>query len=348
MFNLGAPELIILLIIAILVFGPDKLPEMGANLGRSIREFRKMSNDMTGGLTSEFQDLTKEMKDLQKELTDDVQGVTKDLNDSLSEIQGVMSTEANTLNRALRIDQADVALNPPPSNTVVAGPALLPSSLPSSFPSVEGTSTPPGTGIYGEPLPAPETQPAGGSAAAMAAEAAFFASLTARQLDAPQTYAPETVADAVLPDLASDSNPDMVSTEAASGDTASETAAAATDEFVPVAGEVEATSLAGEPAIAPTEESLVETTTDSTSATESTTESTPLMTGFAPAPGLDLTTDAATTPAEADTTDVAAMGDSPGADESIKAAAAATATTDAITGAMTTDTVTTEVSSLIP
>lgn len=45
-FNIGAPELIIILIIALVVIGPGRLPDVGAALGKSIREFRKASSDV--------------------------------------------------------------------------------------------------------------------------------------------------------------------------------------------------------------------------------------------------------------------------------------------------------------
>ena len=45
-FNIGAPELIIILVIALLILGPGKLPEVGQALGKSIREFRKASTDI--------------------------------------------------------------------------------------------------------------------------------------------------------------------------------------------------------------------------------------------------------------------------------------------------------------
>lgn len=44
--NIGAPELIIILVIALLILGPGKLPEVGASIGKSIREFRKASSDV--------------------------------------------------------------------------------------------------------------------------------------------------------------------------------------------------------------------------------------------------------------------------------------------------------------
>ena len=48
--NLGAPELIIILLVALMVFGPRKLPELGKSLGHGLREFRKH----TSGITEQF------------------------------------------------------------------------------------------------------------------------------------------------------------------------------------------------------------------------------------------------------------------------------------------------------
>jgi sec-independent protein translocase protein TatA len=45
-FNIGAPELIVILVIALLIIGPGKLPDVGSALGKSIREFRKASTDV--------------------------------------------------------------------------------------------------------------------------------------------------------------------------------------------------------------------------------------------------------------------------------------------------------------
>jgi TatA/E family protein of Tat protein translocase len=49
--NIGAPELIIILVIALLVIGPGKLPEVGSSLGKSLREFRKASSDVQEAAT---------------------------------------------------------------------------------------------------------------------------------------------------------------------------------------------------------------------------------------------------------------------------------------------------------
>lgn len=45
--NIGAPELIIILIIALVVLGPGKLPDVAQSLGKSVREFRKAASDVS-------------------------------------------------------------------------------------------------------------------------------------------------------------------------------------------------------------------------------------------------------------------------------------------------------------
>jgi sec-independent protein translocase protein TatA len=63
MFGLGLQELVIILVIALLIFGPTKLPQIGSGLGKAIRDFRKgVSND-------DLEDATKEAaKETSKEL----------------------------------------------------------------------------------------------------------------------------------------------------------------------------------------------------------------------------------------------------------------------------------------
>lgn len=56
MGRIGAFELILILLIALVIFGPKKLPEIGRSFGEAIKEFRKGSAD----ITKEFEDITKD------------------------------------------------------------------------------------------------------------------------------------------------------------------------------------------------------------------------------------------------------------------------------------------------
>lgn len=44
--HIGAPELILVLALALIIFGPGKLPDLGKAVGKTIREFRRSSNDI--------------------------------------------------------------------------------------------------------------------------------------------------------------------------------------------------------------------------------------------------------------------------------------------------------------
>ncbi|MFW5787709.1 MAG: twin-arginine translocase TatA/TatE family subunit [Halanaerobiales bacterium] len=44
MFGLGVPELLLILVIGLVIFGPAKLPEIGQALGKSIKEFKKATD----------------------------------------------------------------------------------------------------------------------------------------------------------------------------------------------------------------------------------------------------------------------------------------------------------------
>ena len=51
--SIGMPELVIILVIALIIFGPRKLPELGRSLGRSLGEFKKASNELRSTLEEE-------------------------------------------------------------------------------------------------------------------------------------------------------------------------------------------------------------------------------------------------------------------------------------------------------
>ena len=59
MFGLGWQELVIILVIALIIFGPKKLPELGKSLGQAIRGFREGSDKATEAARKEIKDIEK-------------------------------------------------------------------------------------------------------------------------------------------------------------------------------------------------------------------------------------------------------------------------------------------------
>jgi sec-independent protein translocase protein TatA len=60
MGNIGVPELIIIFVVALIVFGPKKLPELGKSLGRGLSEFRRASNELKATLEEEVRSIETE------------------------------------------------------------------------------------------------------------------------------------------------------------------------------------------------------------------------------------------------------------------------------------------------
>jgi TatA/E family protein of Tat protein translocase len=67
--NIGFPELLIILAIALLVFGPKKLPEVGKSIGKAVREFRRTSDEIKDRIEEEIR--VSEFKDIKEDLKKD-------------------------------------------------------------------------------------------------------------------------------------------------------------------------------------------------------------------------------------------------------------------------------------
>ncbi len=77
MFDIGSPEIILTLIIAILVLGPDKLPEALKALARIIKKLKRMWNDATKDIRQELE--MEDMKEEMQKYKDELEKIQKEL-----------------------------------------------------------------------------------------------------------------------------------------------------------------------------------------------------------------------------------------------------------------------------
>ncbi len=78
MFNIGLPELLIIVAIALIVFGPNKLPELARSFGKAMREFKKATEEVKESFEAE----TKDLEEFKHTLTDE--NLLADLADHVS------------------------------------------------------------------------------------------------------------------------------------------------------------------------------------------------------------------------------------------------------------------------
>jgi len=132
MFNIGLPELLIILAIALIVFGPNKLPELAKAFGRAMREFKKATEEVKESFEAE----TKDLEELKSTFTEENENLIANL---AKEVSGI-NEEAGT--------------NPPEVTTKTSAPAESPIAAepkqgtlplfsgPEGIPRLEATSNP--------------------------------------------------------------------------------------------------------------------------------------------------------------------------------------------------------------
>ena len=112
--SIGPAEIIIVLVIALLVFGPKRLPQMGKSLGKGVREFRKAAE--TAKTELGLDGVTDQINEVKATFTEPLQGVTSTFDDLKSSVDLKSAIEApvaaTAVAGAAAVPAADVPVSP--------------------------------------------------------------------------------------------------------------------------------------------------------------------------------------------------------------------------------------------
>ena len=142
MGTLGVQEMLVIFLVALVLFGPKKLPELGRTIGKALTEFRRASNDLKATFDREMQALERE---------------TNELKDTTHQIAGEIRSHVNFEN----LNPFDaIAESEPSSLPANHGELLLPAHDPSHDGTTVGASEVPGAESHGNTAQAAtESQP---------------------------------------------------------------------------------------------------------------------------------------------------------------------------------------------
>jgi len=109
MFNIGLPELLIIVAIALIVFGPNKLPELAKAFGRAMREFKKATEEVKESFEAE----TKDLEELKSTLTDEKDKLVADFAEEVSKYDPEAGTPSEETTETLSESETSPLAEPP-------------------------------------------------------------------------------------------------------------------------------------------------------------------------------------------------------------------------------------------
>ena len=86
MFGLGAMEILIILVIAFMLFGPKELPEIGKQIGKAVKGFKETSEDLRQSVEPEINMITQELKSVEQDFESSIKEAEEQIKGATDEV----------------------------------------------------------------------------------------------------------------------------------------------------------------------------------------------------------------------------------------------------------------------
>jgi Tat protein translocase TatB subunit len=139
--GIGLPELLVILLITLIVVGPQRLPEMAAQIARAMREFRRYTSSLSREVTEALGDLEKEYTAVREEWKEVGEAVRQDAKAIEAEVSGAVEDARAVLKVEERPAAGQTTPPEPPSKVI----SMEDAASRRSGRSPEGPSDPPST-----------------------------------------------------------------------------------------------------------------------------------------------------------------------------------------------------------
>jgi sec-independent protein translocase protein TatA len=117
MGQLGFSEMLMIFVIALLVFGPKKLPELGKSLGKGIREFKKATDELKSNWEDQVKDITQPLNDVKQDIHSMGQNLKTDLYKHLDTSSAQPESQEHTTTTQAVAETHEAPAHPAESST---------------------------------------------------------------------------------------------------------------------------------------------------------------------------------------------------------------------------------------
>ena len=93
--DISGGELLVIMLVVFLVFGPEKMPEMARKAGRFMNQMKKASNDLTREFKKETSSLQSEFDNAQSRVKEEVESVSREINRTKAQVVSDLKIETN-------------------------------------------------------------------------------------------------------------------------------------------------------------------------------------------------------------------------------------------------------------